>query len=182
MLNFLLLLQFLLTPIQPPDVTKVIDLIEHRSYLLGHPLDEPNAKILANIVLEESKTLNVSMILAVIEIESRYEKRGKSKKNCRGFMQLSKGTAQTIGKKYGISYIDLYDIKTNVTLGVRYLADLLEENGSIEKALTIYNRGFKSFSSHGKRISGYAMSVVRRSKLLDKMLKNGLTCKNNLTS
>ena len=97
-------------------------------------------------------------------------------------MQLSKGTAQTTGKKYGIPYIDIYNIKSNIMLGVRYLSDLLEENGSIEKALTIYNMGGRSFSSHGKRISRYAISVIRRSKLLDKMLKNGLTCKNNLTS
>ena len=136
----------------------------------------PESKLLAEAVIEESGSISIPLILATIEIESKYDRKGKSKKKCKGLMQLSKGTADTMRKRLGLAKQDIYDIGYNVKLGVNYLAALLEENDSIGKALTIYNRGSKSFISHGKRISGYALSVLKKAKLIGKLLKNDLTC------
>jgi hypothetical protein len=136
----------------------------------------PDAKLLAEAAIEESGSVALPIVLAVIEIESRYDKKGKSKKGCRGLMQLSPGTAKTMAKRLGMSKFDVFDLKTNVKLGVAYLAALLEENGAMGLALTIYNRGWLKFVEHGKKISGYALTVIHRSHLLKKLLKNDLTC------
>jgi soluble lytic murein transglycosylase len=165
-----------MTPIPAPSVTQVQELISHRSFTLGYPMPVPEAHLLAEAVIEERGSIALPMILAVVEIESRYDSKGKSKKKCRGLMQLSMGTAKTMAKRLGMSKFNVFDIKTNVKLGVNYLSALLEENDTIGKALTIYNRGYKGFVAHSKKISGYAYSVIKRSKLIQKMLKNDLTC------
>jgi hypothetical protein len=175
-LNFLLLLQFLITPIPAPSATQVQELILKRSFTLGYPMPVPDAKLLAEAVIEESGSIALPMILATIEIESKYERRAKSKKKCKGVMQLSPGTAKTMAQRLGMSKFDVFNIKTNVKLGVNYLAALLEENGSIGLALTVYNRGWKLFVYHNKKMSKYAVAVVHRARLIKKLLKNDLTC------
>jgi soluble lytic murein transglycosylase-like protein len=139
-------------------------------------MDEPEAQALAVSVLEERGAISVPFILAVVEIESRYDKKAKSKKKCKGLMQLSKGTAKVMAKRLDMSKVDLSDIKTNVKLGVSYLAALLQENGSIGKALTIYNMGWRNFVRHGKKISGYGFLVMKRANLIKHLLENNLTC------
>ena len=163
-----------MTPIPAPSVVQVQELIEHRSFALGFPMAPPEAEILAEAVTKESGSISIPMILAVVEIESRYDSKGKSKKKCQGLMQLSPGTAKTMSKRLGKDKYDIFDIRTNVMLGVFYLSALLEENDTIGKALTVYNRGWSKFVAHGKKISGYALAVIHRSRLLNKMLKAGM--------
>jgi soluble lytic murein transglycosylase-like protein len=139
-------------------------------------MPKPEAHILAATVIDESGSISAALILAVIEIESKYSTKAKSKKGCKGLLQLSKGTAKTMAQRLGKNKFDIFDIKTNVMLGVNYLNALLEENGTILKALTVYNRGYKGFVKHGKKISGYALIVAKRSRTIGKLLKNNLTC------
>ena len=179
MLNFFLLIHFLITPIKPIDIVQVQEVITQRANFYHHPMPAPEAHLLAATVLDESGPISVPLILAVIEIESKYDGKAKSKKGCKGLMQLSWGTAQTMAKRLGMSKFNLFDIKTNVKLGVYYLNALLEENGSISQALTEYNRGFKAFIAHGKRISGYTLSVLKKARAIRQLLKNDLTCSKN---
>jgi hypothetical protein len=182
MINLLLLLQFLTLPIPIPkpeyDVVQIKELITHRSYDLGNPMPELEVTQLAISAMEEkSDTISIPLILAIIEFESRYDRKGKSKKNCKGLMQLSFGTAKTMAQRLKLNKFDVFHIGTNIKLGVGYLKALLEEQGSILKALTIYNRGWKVFVNHDKKISGYALGVVKRSKDIEKSINNNLSCK-----
>jgi len=131
-------------------------------------MNESEAHILAEAALEERGTISIPVILAVIEIESRYDARAKSKKKCKGLMQLSWSTAKSVGDALGLAKIDLGDIRTNVKLGVTYLGELLEQYGDLKVALTIYNLGWQGFVRSGKKVSGYSKAVLKRAALLDK--------------
>ena len=179
MLNLFLLINFLITPVKQADIIQIQELIEQRAGFYKNPISPPEAHLLAATIIEERGAIDVPLMLAIIEIESRYDRKARSKKNCKGLMQLSKGTAQTMAKRLGMSKFNLFDIKTNVKLGAFYLNALLEENGTILHALTIYNRGWKSFTSHGKRISGYTLSVLKKARAIRQLLKNDLTCSKN---
>jgi soluble lytic murein transglycosylase-like protein len=139
-------------------------------------MHEREAGGLAASALEERGSISLPVILAVIEIESKYDRKAKSKKKCKGLMQLSHGTAKIMAKRLGMSKVDLFDTKTNLKLGVGYLAALLQENGSIGKALTIYNMGWANFAKRGKRVSKYANLVLKRSTIIKRYLENDLTC------
>ena len=54
---------------------------------------------------------------------------------------------------------DLLDPCQNITVGVDYLAELLEKYGSIDKALTAYNRG-----SYNGTITAYAKAVMETAR------------------
>ena len=180
MIHFILYLQFLMAPVPKPEynLTQVKELITQRSYNLSNPMPAPEVTELAISAMEEqSDIITIPLILAIIEFESRYDRKGKSKKNCKGLMQLSFGTAKTMAQRLKLNKFDVFHIGTNIKLGVGYLKALLEENGSILKALTIYNRGWKVYVNHDKKISGYALGVVKRSKDIEKALNNNLTCK-----
>ena len=177
MLNFLLLLNFLITPIPQPSITQVQELVMQRSFMFKNPMPEPEAHLFASTVLEESGVISVPLILALVEVESKYNPKAKSKRACKGLLQLSRGTAKTMAKRLGMSKYNIFNIKTNIMFGVNYLSALLEENETIEKALTIYNRGWQGFVKHGKKISGYAKLVIKKSKQINELLKNDLTCK-----
>src|ERR1017187_7301991 len=172
MVNLFLLINFLITPIKPIDVVRVQEVITQRANFYHNPMPKPEAHILAATVIDESGSISAALILAVIEIESKYSTKAKSKKGCKGLLQLSKGTAKTMAQRLGKNKFDIFDIKTNVMLGVYYLNALLEENGTISQALTEYNRGFKAFIAHGKRMSGYTLSVLKKARVIKQLLKN----------
>ena len=177
MLGHLLLLQFLFTPVEAPELTQVKEVIAQRSRLLGHPLSEPWVTELAVSAMNERGSISLPVILAIVEVESKYDRKAKSKRRCKGYMQLSPATAKSVARKLGIRNPNLFHTKTNMTLGIRYLAMLLEENGSLGQALTIYNMGYRNFAKNKKKVSKYALLVIKRSKKIKGLLENNLTCK-----
>lgn len=84
--------------------------------------------------------LPLTLIMAVARGESRYNTKAVSSANCIGIMQIQwPGTAKHLGifKKK-----DLFDPKTNIDAGARYLRELIKRyNGSIYHALAAYNYG-----------------------------------------
>jgi hypothetical protein len=156
--------------IEPPEITQIQELALSRSHLLGHSLQESEARVLAEAVFEEHGAVSIPMLLAVIEIESKYERKAKSTKNCKGFMQLSHGTAKTMAKRLGMSTFNILKTQDNIKLGAGYLNALLQENRTIGKALTIYNRGWKGFVRNDRKVSGYAKAVIHRAKKIKKLL------------
>ena len=71
---------------------------------------------------------------AVIEQESNYQPRARSKKGARGLMQLMPDTA----RQYGVR--NSYDPKANLEAGVRHLKDLMSRL-DLPIALAAYNAG-----------------------------------------
>ena len=81
-----------------------------------------------------SHNVDARLVHAVIEQESNYQARARSKKGARGLMQLMPATA----RQYGVR--NSYDPKSNLEAGVRHLKDLLSRL-ELPLALAAYNAG-----------------------------------------
>ena len=100
------------------------------------------------------------LVHAVIEQESNYQPRARSKKGARGLMQLMPGTA----RQYGVR--DSYDPKSNLEAGVRHLKDLLSRM-DLALALAAYNAGEGTIKKYGglppcAETRNYVRSILRR--------------------
>ena len=81
-----------------------------------------------------SYQLDARLVHALIEQESNYEPRARSKKGAKGLMQLMPETA----RQYGVR--NSYDPKSNLEAGVRHLKDLMSRL-DLPMALAAYNAG-----------------------------------------
>ncbi len=86
--------------------------------------------------------VDARLIHAVIEQESNYVARARSKKGARGLMQLMPATA----RQYGVS--NSYDPRANIEAGVRHLKDLLSRL-ELPTALAAYNAGEGTVRRYG---------------------------------
>jgi soluble lytic murein transglycosylase-like protein len=93
-------------------------------------------------VVAASYQVDARLIHAVIEQESNYQVRARSKKGARGLMQLMPATA----RQYGVR--NSYDPKANIEAGVRHLADLLSRL-ELPAALAAYNAGEGTIRRYG---------------------------------
>lgn len=74
------------------------------------------------------------LVRAVIQVESGYEPRARSRKGAVGLMQVMPAT----GRQYGAR--NLYDPRTNLDTGIRHLKSLLQRF-ELSIALAAYNAG-----------------------------------------
>lgn len=87
-------------------------------------------------VLAPGYGLDANLLLAVIEVESRFNPRARSPKNARGLMQLLPGTASRFKVK------DIWDPFENLMGGMAYLRWLLDHyEGDLSLSLAAYNAG-----------------------------------------
>ncbi|MFA5907497.1 MAG: lytic transglycosylase domain-containing protein [Vicinamibacterales bacterium] len=89
-----------------------------------------------------SHDIDARLIHAVIEQESNYQARARSRKGARGLMQLMPATA----RQYGVR--NAYDPKSNLEAGVRHLKDLLSRL-ELPTALAAYNAGEATVRRYG---------------------------------
>jgi hypothetical protein len=95
-------------------------------------------------VLAPSYGLDVNLLLAVVEVESRFNARALSPKNAHGLMQLLPGTARRFEVK------DIWDPFENLMGGMAYLRWLLDEyEGDINLSLAAYNAGEHKVDRYG---------------------------------
>lgn len=81
-------------------------------------------------------SVDPQLVKAVIEVESAWNPRARSRKGALGLMQLLPETAARFGA------FDLFDPRENVCGGVRYLRFLLDRfDDDLELALAAYNAG-----------------------------------------
>jgi soluble lytic murein transglycosylase-like protein len=104
--------------------------------------------------------LDMRLIHAVIEQESNYQPRARSKKGARGLMQLMPATA----RQYGVR--NSYDPKSNLEAGVRHLKDLMSRL-DLPSALAAYNAGEATIKRYGglppyPETQHYVRSITRR--------------------
>lgn len=100
----------------------------------------PFADIISTVAA--SHNVDVRLVHAVIEQESAYQSRARSKKGARGLMQLMPATA----RQYGVS--NSYDPRANIEAGVRHLKDLLTRL-ELPTALAAYNAGEGTVRRYG---------------------------------
>ncbi len=97
------------------------------------------------LIVRVSKAHNVdpALVKAIIMAESGYNPQAVSKVGARGLMQLMPGTADSLGVQ------DIFDPEENVSGGVKYLKQLLNEfGGEIKLALAAYNAGSRKVKTY----------------------------------
>lgn len=98
--------------------------------------------------------LDPYLVAALMRQESRFESEAVSPAGAVGLMQLMPGTARRLAGG-PVSRRRLYDPETNIRLGARYLAQLLQRyGGETEKAVASYNAGpghMEEWSAQGGR-------------------------------
>jgi len=104
--------------------------------------------------------VDVRLVHAVIEQESNYQARARSKKGAKGLMQLMPETA----RQYGVR--NSYDPKSNLDAGVRHLKDLMSRL-DLPMALAAYNAGEATIRRYGglppfPETQSYVRNILRR--------------------
>jgi membrane-bound lytic murein transglycosylase B len=104
--------------------------------------------------------VDARLVHAVIEQESNYQARARSKKGARGLMQLMPATA----RQYGVR--NSYDPKANIEAGVKHLKSLLDRL-ELPMALAAYNAGEGTIQRYGglppfPETQSYVRSILRR--------------------
>lgn len=84
-----------------------------------------------------------NLIYAIIKAESNFNPNAVSTQKAKGLMQLIDSTAEEVASKNEIELTDesIFDPETNINLGTKYIAILLEKYECIEVALAAYNAG-----------------------------------------
>ena len=100
----------------------------------------PFAELISTVAA--SYQLDARLVHALIEQESNYQPRARSRKGAKGLMQLMPDTA----RQYGVR--NSYDPKSNLEAGVRHLKDLMSRL-DLATALAAYNAGEATVKRYG---------------------------------
>ncbi len=102
---------------------------------------------ISRVIMEESQkhALDPLLVLAVIQVESRFQVSAVSPVGARGLMQIRPFVGLALAPKIGLPYLQdvegLHDPIANIKLGVFYLSYLKKKFGDLRLALTAYNWG-----------------------------------------
>jgi soluble lytic murein transglycosylase-like protein len=118
----------------------------------------PYADLISTVAA--SHNVDARLVHAVIEQESNYQPRARSKKGARGLMQLMPATA----RQYGVR--NSYDPKANLEAGVKHLKDLMSRL-DLPMALAAYNAGEGTIKRYGglppyPETRNYVRNILRR--------------------
>lgn len=118
-----------------PDYSESIqDIVDNATC---HACDvKPYHRMIVNASLRHG--VPPSLIHAVIQKESGYNPKARSKKNARGLMQVTPGTARFVGVANAHA---LYDPQTNIHAGTAYLKYLMRTHMTFDEVLAAYNSG-----------------------------------------
>ncbi len=94
--------------------------------------------------ISAEKSVDVDLVKAIIQIESNFDPRAVSVKNCKGLMQLHPHTA----RRFGVQ--DVFDPEENIRGGVAYLRWLLDHfDEDLTRTVAAYNAGENAVAKHG---------------------------------
>ncbi|HUQ89779.1 MAG TPA: lytic transglycosylase domain-containing protein [Vicinamibacterales bacterium] len=118
----------------------------------------PYADLISTIAATHN--LDARLVHAVIQQESNYQARARSKKGAKGLMQLMPDTA----RQYGVQ--NSYDPKANLEAGIRHLKDLMSRL-ELPLALAAYNAGEGTIKRYGgvppyAETQNYVRSILQR--------------------
>jgi len=88
--------------------------------------------------------LDPLLVLAVIQVESRFDPAAVSSQGAMGLMQLQAETARELAANLGLQWTGdelLFDPDVNVLLGCAYLSRLIDRFGDVDSALAAYCSG-----------------------------------------
>ena len=105
---------------------------------------DSTAQEISSILWEQSLKHNIDyhFVLGIVTTESRFNVNAKSYCGAIGLMQIMPNTAKYIANKYNIDYNEnLYDVETNIKIGVAYLSHLKKKFNNYELVAAGYNGG-----------------------------------------
>jgi soluble lytic murein transglycosylase-like protein len=102
--------------------------------------------------------LDPRLIAAVITVETKWDPSAVGAHGELGLMQILPSTGAWLAERNGLSTYDLRDPKTSIELGASYLALLVSEYGTPERALAVYNGGPRA--ADGWETNIYARKVM----------------------
>lgn len=113
---------------------------------IARQMGETERDALARALVEASRAHGVqpALVLAVIEVESRFDPFAVSHKGALGLMQILPSTGAPIARRLGIPWRGpqtLFDPHANVRIGVAYLRELIDRYANVRAALAAYNWG-----------------------------------------
>jgi soluble lytic murein transglycosylase-like protein len=115
-----------------PDETPVVAATAAGTPAIAQPVG--NADYIK--AASEKHRIDRALIESIIHAESAFNPKAVSRKGAKGLMQLMPSTAAELGVS------DVFDPRTNVDAGTRYLQQLLiKYNNNLAKALAAYNAG-----------------------------------------
>jgi transglycosylase-like protein with SLT domain len=91
------------------------------------------AKLIDNVASEQG--VDARLVKAIIQVESAFQERARSRKGAMGLMQLMPETA----RQYAVA--DPYDARSNIEAGIKHLKALMKRMPSLSLALAAYNAG-----------------------------------------
>ena len=147
----------------------------------GKSLTKEDRRNLAEIITREARSYDIDpiLIVALIYTESRFKTNALSVKGAKGLMQLLPGTAEYVSLKIGediLKIANLYDVETNLKLGVAYLNYLIKKTGgNLEYARAAYNMGPANLYralARNKIPSSYSSKVLKKYEELSKAVKD----------
>lgn len=98
---------------------------------------------ISSAIIESSEENNVavSLILAVITVESAFKVKALSKAGAKGLMQVLPDTADTISSDIGKRNYNLFKIRDNIQFGSYYLWKMINLFGDQDLGINAYNCG-----------------------------------------
>jgi len=125
-----------------PEVEAVIG----RLAPLARQMGDAERETLASALVEASREhgLPPAFVLAVIEVESRFDPYAVSPVGALGLMQILPTTGAPVARRLGIPWRGaqtLFDPHANVRIGVAYLRELIDRYANVRAALAAYNWG-----------------------------------------
>jgi soluble lytic murein transglycosylase-like protein len=108
------------------------------AYSAKHGIPADLAADIHDIALAEG--IDPALAYSLVRVESGFRRTAISPKGAVGLTQLMPSTAVFV--EPGIGYEDLFDRRTNLRIGFRYLRRLIDQyDGDVPLALLAYNRG-----------------------------------------
>lgn len=122
---------------------------------------------LAAALVEESRRAGLapSLVLAVMEVESRFDPFAVSPMGAVGLMQVLPATGRALARELGIEWRGsrtLFDPVANLRIGVAYLAKMRERFGHLPTALAAYNSGPGAIGRRVQRGAPIPATYARR--------------------
>ena len=134
------------------------------NYSNARPIDSDFSLIINAAATKES--LNVSLIHAVVHVESAFKNNAVSPREAQGLMQLMPTTARFLGVK------DPFNPRENIFAGTQHLANLISDLGNVDLALAAYNAGKDAVNRYqGIPPFPETQQYVRRVNFLEKIYR-----------
>jgi soluble lytic murein transglycosylase-like protein len=95
--------------------------------------DTPYGEIIS--AMSEAHGVDPMLVRALIQVESNYQARARSRKGAMGLMQLMPSTARVYNVR------NPFDPKANIEAGIKHLKSLIDRFGRLELGLAAYNAG-----------------------------------------